>query len=242
LDHWLNAVPGTDLPPARIVSYECTSDEARGRWIALDQWPPAATECNLHPVEDGSLAESAPAGGATRYAVNPHDGPSTEVMGNTPWEPSQDQGLSEASDRRANGRYQTGRLVFTLSAFKEDTVIAGPVVLQLRASMTAHDTYFVSKLETVLPDGRVLPIEAGYLRARSRTSLVSEEDILVGTPVDYTIPLGDVHWRFSAGEQLRLSLSGGDFPMVLPTAPAGLVTVHHGEGTYVRVPICTTEA
>jgi predicted acyl esterase len=241
LDYWLSQTPGTEVPPARIVSFESTSDEARGRWIALDHWPPAGTQQRLYPVPAGSLSETPPADGVTRYAVNPGDGPSVDLMGSVPWSPAQDQGYTELSDRRPNGRYQLGRVTFTLPAWAEDTVISGPVELHLRASITAADTFFVSKLETVLPDGRVLPIEHGYLRAQLRSSFEREETVPAGTALDYSISLGDIHWRFSPGEQLRVSLSAGDVPLVLPLAPAGIVTVHHGEGTYLTVRLAALE-
>ncbi|MGC7095366.1 MmcQ/YjbR family DNA-binding protein [Amycolatopsis lurida] len=56
-----------------------------------------------------------------------------------------------------------------------------------------------------------------------------------GKPTRYQIALGQTHWRFKTGERLRVTLSGGDVPMVSPTAPAGVVTVHHGPDTFVDV-------
>jgi hypothetical protein len=41
--------------------------------------------------------------------------------------------------------------------------------------------------------------------------------------------------RFKAGEQLWITLSGGDLPLVSPAAPAGVVTIHHGDSNLVEV-------
>ncbi|OZF57604.1 hypothetical protein CH293_02485 [Rhodococcus sp. 14-2470-1b] len=125
------------------------------------------------------------------------------------------------------------RSTFTLPAFEEDTTIAGPATLHVNASTTAPDTYFVSTLEVVTPDGKVLPVEAGCLRAQLRDGLERAVPVTPDEPHDYTIELGQTHWRFKAGEQLRVTLSSGDAPKISSTAPAGTVTINHGSGTFV---------
>ena len=52
---------------------------------------------------------------------------------------------------------------------------------------------------------------------------------------NYRIELGQMHWRFKQGEQLRVTLGAGDAPRIIPTSPSGIVTVHHGENTFLEV-------
>ncbi|KXX60337.1 CocE/NonD family hydrolase [Rhodococcus sp. LB1] len=237
-DRWLAERPEADLPPTRVTSYESNSTDHSGEWRSLDQWPANSTDVlRLYPTGGGQLTESIPPPADTQYAVNPYDGPSEMETGTMPWAESQDQAQSETAKANELGRYSLGypRTTFTLPAFEKDTTVAGPVALHVSASITAPDTYFVSKLEVVTADGRVLPIEAGYLRAQLRESFERVVPVTPGEPTQYRIDLGHTHWRFTAGEQLRVTLSGGDIPKVNPTAPAGVVTIHHGDKTYVDV-------
>lgn len=239
-DRWLLDRPEAALPPSHVLSYESTSDAAVGQWEQFDQWPPVAAQTRrLFPAADGTLTTAAPTTGESRYSVNPNDGPSVDATGTLPTDPSQNQAASEMSlPPNQHGRYGTvdPRTTFTLPAFEKETSVEGPVTLNLRASSTAADTYFVSKLEVVTPDGKVLPIEAGYLRAQLREGLDHTVAVPVGKPVQYRIDLGNTHWKFEAGEKLRITLSGGDAPKIASDAPAGIITVHHGADTYVDIP------
>jgi putative CocE/NonD family hydrolase len=234
-DYWLAGLPEASLPPARVVTYEDRSERAAGSWAEFDQWPPAAaTNTRLYPTADGELARELPAPGTTTYAVNPYDGPSACVIGCLPTDADQNQMMSELNITNAQGRYAVGgRTTFTTPAFEKDVVVSGPVYFQFRAALTADDTYFVSKLEVLTAAGQVLPLETGYLRAQTRSSLERLERITPGDAVDYRIALGHIHFRFDAGQSLRITIGGGDVPRVLPTSPAGIVSVHHGESTFV---------
>ncbi|GAB3002354.1 hypothetical protein GCM10023080_079960 [Streptomyces pseudoechinosporeus] len=237
-DHWLAKLPGAQLPPDRVISYESTSAKAAGSWHGYNQWPAAASSSRrLYPTADGALAESPPAAEELRSEVNPMDGPSADVLGSLPYDPSQNQAVSDTKVVRPGGRYALNRTTFTLPAFTEDTTVAGPVTLHLNASIDAKDAYFVSKLETVLPDGRVLPIETGYQRAQLRDGLDKAKPVTPSKPTQYTISLGQTHWKFKPGEKLRVTLSGGDFPRVVPDNPAESVTVNLGSRTWVDVPV-----
>ena len=237
-DYWLAQRPGATLPPSRIISYEDRSQRGSGSWTGSQEWPPAdATARRLYPTSNGELTPDLPATGETAYFVNTYDGPSACVIGCLPTDADQAQTMSEFDTTNGHGRYTLGRTTFTTPAFTDDVTVSGPVELHLRASLSAEDTYFVSKLEVVTAEGQVLPLETGYLRAQLRSSLERPETITPGEALDYTIRLGHIHFRFDTGQRLRISLSGGDIPRVLPTNPSGLVTVQHGEGTYVDLPL-----
>ncbi|WP_427132159.1 CocE/NonD family hydrolase C-terminal non-catalytic domain-containing protein [Pseudarthrobacter sp. S9] len=76
-----------------------------------------------------------------------------------------------------------------------------------------------------------------YLRAQMRSSLEIAESIAPGEVNDYEIHLGHIHFRFQAAQSLRITISGGDVPFVIPTNPSGLVAVRHSKGTYVELPV-----
>lgn len=95
----------------------------------------------------------------------------------------------------------------------------------------------MSKVEDVLPDGRVLPIETGYLRAQFRDGLEQTKPVTPGKATQYTISLGQLHWQFKSGEKLRITLSGGDFPRVVTDNPADSVTMNLGSKTYAELPV-----
>ncbi len=236
-DHWLEARPAATTPPAKVISYEDCSKDGDGRWVAFDQWPPIATTTRLNPTSDGGLTVAVPQPSESAYAVDPFDGPSASLLGSSPADETRQQGFREARGTNSRDRYSGGRLTFTTQPFEKDTSVAGPVTLHLRAAITADDTYFVSKLETVLPDGRVSPLAVGSLRARLRRNRTELDTIVPGMSTEYDVALGNIHWRFLAGEQLRVTIGGGDFPRILPTAPAGMVTIQHGEQTCVDLPI-----
>ncbi|MFJ2111258.1 CocE/NonD family hydrolase [Streptomyces sp. NPDC087850] len=237
-DHWLAKRPGAKLPPDRVISYASTSAKASGSWHGYATWPSTSTSgTRLYPTTDGALARKAPARTGFDYQVNPVDGPSVGVTGTLPYDAGQDQARAELDTTLPDGRYATSRATFTLPAFTRNTTVAGPVTLHLNASIDAKDTYFVSKLETVLPDGRVLPIETGYLRAQLRDGLSKAKPVTPGAPTQYTVQLGQAHWQFKPGEKLRVTLGGGDSPRIAPTNPAGSVTVHLGSKTYIELPV-----
>lgn len=237
-DHWLKHLDGAALPPARIVSYEDSSARGSGSWTKSEQWPPMhAQQTRLYPTASGELLPDAPAGGETSYFVNPYDGPSACVVGCLPTDADQSQSMSEFNNDNDHGRYSVHRTTFTTAEFANPVVVSGPVRFHLDASISAADTYFVSKLEVLTEDGQVLPLETGYLRARMRDGLEREVAIVPGEVVPYVITLGDIHFRFNAGERMRVTIGGGDVPRVLPTCPAGVVTVHHGPGAFVELPL-----
>ncbi|MEU1301416.1 CocE/NonD family hydrolase [Streptomyces shenzhenensis] len=237
-DHWLGQGAKAKLPPDRVVSYASTSAKGAGGWTGSGQWPPAAAATRrLYPTADGALAVRAPAASRRTYQVDPHDGPSADVTGTLPWDTGQNQAPAEGDTTLPNGRYTTSRTAFTLPAFTENTTVAGPVTLHLNASISAQDTYLVSRLEAVLPDGRVLPIETGYLRAQLRHSLEKPVPVRPGARTDYEVSLGQTHWTFKPGEKLRVTVSGSDYPRITPDNPAGEATLHLGSKTFVDLPV-----
>ena len=61
-------------------------------------------------------------------------------------------------------------LVYSTTAFAQDTEVTGPVSLELYAKSSAVDTDFTAKLVDVWPDGFAQNLTEGIIRARYRDS------------------------------------------------------------------------
>jgi uncharacterized protein len=104
----------------------------------------------------------------------------------------------------------------------------------LRAAVSAEDANFVARLMDHAPDGSAREMTVGYLRAGHREGHVRVVPVPPGEFLDYELVLQTIHWRVQAGHRLRLSLSSGDVPALVPDVPAGTITVALGEGLCSR--------
>src|SRR4029453_9242494 len=91
-------------------------------------------------------------------------------------------------------------------------VIAGPVRLEVWFSSSAVDTDVVAKLLDFYPDGRVLPVAEGALRARYREGLDREVLLTPDQPTKLAVDLGPVAHRLEPGHRLGLLITSSNFP------------------------------
>jgi len=103
-------------------------------------------------------------------------------------------------------------LVYTSAALERTIDLIGDVSLVLYAASTAVDTDWTARLCQVDPDGVSTNLQEGIVRARYRDSLSDPTPIEPDQVYAYTIPLGPVGARISAGHRLRLVVSSSDFP------------------------------
>ena len=189
------------------------------RWCDADDWPPPECEPRAFYLHsdgkansargDGLLTEQHPLGDerADRYLYDPErPAPTTEPAG-----PS-DQRMVEARD---------DVLCFTTPPLDQPLVVAGPVTLDLWATTDAPDTDWTGKLVDVHPDGRVVLLCDGILRARYRDSAADPRPLQPGRPTRYSVDLGDIACRFDAGHRLRLEVSSSNFPKFDPNPNTG---------------------
>lgn len=213
---------GAPLPAARVTSYELPRDASLG-WAELDGFPPSdAGEVVLHCDVGGHLGEKPGPASSASFVVDAGDGPAALVF---------PPGPSLADEPGADRREPDGRrLGFVLAALEEDLVLLGIPKLSLRVAVSAADAVFVARLMDYAPDGTALEIAVGYLLASHREGHDRVVPVPAGELATYRLDLQPVHWRLRAGHRLRLSLSSGDVPALLPVAPDGTVTVACGEG------------
>jgi putative CocE/NonD family hydrolase len=204
-------------------------------WKQFDQWPPKqAQEQSIYLQAGGGLAWTAPAqkGSYSEYISDPaHPVPYTEDV--------HFQRTREymTDDQRFASR-RTDVLSFETPALEEDLTLAGPVIADLKVSLSSTDADFVVKVIDVFPDdfhygdaatqparGRETP--AGYpmggyqmlvhgeiMRGRFRESF---EKPIPFTPnkvetVKFAIP--DVAHTFKKGHRLMIQVQSSWFPLV----------------------------
>ena len=90
--------------------------------------------------------------------------------------------------------------------------MTGHVSLVLHISSSAVDTDFTGKLVDVYPDGRVLYLTDGILRARYRDSLSEPRPLEPGKAYELALDLAATSNVFLPGHRIRLEVSSSNFP------------------------------
>jgi putative CocE/NonD family hydrolase len=103
-------------------------------------------------------------------------------------------------------------LIYSTSAFAQDTEVTGPVTLELFAKSSAVDTDFTAKLVDVWPDGFAQNLTEGIVRGRYRDSQEKPAAMNPGQVYKFTIDLWATSNVFLKGHTLRLEVSSSNFP------------------------------
>lgn len=206
LMRWYTAVreQKTDAWPT-VVYYLMGANE----WCSADAWPlKEARTVAVHLREEGRLSTGAPDAGSEpdRYTYDPMN-PTPTVGGSivSYVYPPGSVDVSEVQKR-------PDVLTYTTPTLEEDLDVVGPLRLILYASSSATDTDFVARLSDVFPDGRVIQLQNGLLRARYRNLRGEPELLEPGRIYRLEIDMWATANRFEAGHRLRLDISSADFP------------------------------
>ena len=212
---------GHAQPEHYIRYYELGS----GKWYQSDVWPPAGvTTRTYYPAPDNQLlAEAGEAGGEDRYAVD-----YSATMGtSTRWHTNFGGGDVIYPNRAGQDKKL---LVYQSAPLAEDLHIVGAPVLSLSLRVSHPDPVIFAYLEAVSPEGEVLYITEGELRAIHR-KISSEgapyvqdgprhsfkrsdsQPVPVDDVVELKIRLASVAAMIPEGWRVRLALSGADSDM-----------------------------
>jgi putative CocE/NonD family hydrolase len=104
-------------------------------------------------------------------------------------------------------------LVYTSQTMKEALTFAGNAEAKLHVSTDTPDADWAVKLIDVHPNGFAQNIARGILRGRYRNSLLKPELMKPGQVYEITVDLGPVAATIAQGHQLRVDISGADFPL-----------------------------
>jgi predicted acyl esterase len=132
-------------------------------------------------------------------------------------------------------------LEWTSATLSQALDVVGDIELDLQATSTAIDTAWIVTLQDVAPDGTVVDVTAGWLRASlrrvepGRSSVGSPEvpcrdaeAVVPGSLTAYRIPLVTNARRFAAGHRIRLVVTSDDQD---PKTPAIMGFRHATVGT-----------
>ena len=86
--------------------------------------------------------------------------------------------------------------------------------MELYAATDVPDTDFVCRLTDVAPDGYQRQIAAGYVRARHRNGLFTNDFLTPGETVLYQFGIGHTAYRVPAGHAVGLQVTGSMFPAI----------------------------
>jgi putative CocE/NonD family hydrolase len=112
-------------------------------------------------------------------------------------------------------------LVYSSDPMTVDTEVTGPTTVDLWAASSAPDTDFTAKLTAVKPDGRVINLNNGILRAAFRDSLSKPQPITPGRPYEYKIAVWPTSYLLRAGDRIRVEISSSDYPQFAPNPNTG---------------------
>ncbi len=224
-DHWLQQ-PDLDFDLEPTVRYYTMGANA---WRTCCKWPPGGityTHYYLHgptdrathrPNAGGTLSRRSPTWDRPqRYTYDPHR-PVPTRGGNTiglPWG-SYDQ-------RPVTGEARDDVLSFTGEPLTTPLEVTGPVQAILYAASSAPDTDFTVKLLDVRPDGRMVNVCAGIIRARYRHAGQDGSAPLQPERVyRFDVDLLTTSYLFRPGHRLRVDISSSNFPQFDRNANTG---------------------
>ncbi len=209
-DHWLKGIDTGMLEEPAVRLYVLGEDV----WRDEPQWPPARVRYTPYYLRSAGSANTRRGDGALdtdppgqepadSYVYDPAD-PTPSVAGRMvrPDGPT-DQGPIE--DRE-------DVLVFSTPPLTDDVEVTGPVVARIWASSSAPDTDWVVKVCDVHPDGYVLRLCDGMIRARYRRSQSSPVPLESGRVEEYHIELLPTSNLFRRGHRIRVEVASANFP------------------------------
>lgn len=205
-DHWLKGLDGGWSAEPHVRVFETGTN----RWLTPPAWPLPAERRPLYlRHQDGiSSLEPAPAvaGDPPRsYRYDPKD--PVRVPGGLSYEEFYEPPLDETHllDRSDVVCYGTAPLETPLK-------ICGWPRLELFADSDCDDTDWHVKLEDQGPDGRLIRVAAGCLRAMCRESLSDPTPLVPGEVTRFEVELNPVSHVFLPGHRVVLAVTSSDFP------------------------------
>jgi hypothetical protein len=206
-DHWLKGIDTGIMTEAPIKLFVMGANV----WRDEHAWPLARAVATPYYLRaGGQLSPEAPEAEAPdHYDYDPADPVPTRggALLMTP-----EYGAGPFDQRPIEARADV--LVYTTPPLERDTEVTGPITVRLWAVSSAPDTDFVARLTDVVPDGRVINLTDGIVRARYRQVRQGAPATLIepGRPYVYEIDLWATSNLFQAGHRIGLQITSSCFP------------------------------
>jgi putative CocE/NonD family hydrolase len=141
-----------------------------------------------------------------------------------------------AGDQRPDDAYAA---CFTGAPLSEDLTVLGMPAFTLYVSASVPILPVAVRLCEVAPDGTSVLVTKGILNLTRRDGMATPSPMPVDEVLPVSFHLEGTAWRFAAGNRLRLSINGSDFPNVWPTPLAGQLRIHWGpeQPSVVHLPL-----
>jgi putative CocE/NonD family hydrolase len=232
-DEWLKGrdtgIADTDQPIQVI--------EPGGRTYRASHYPLIESEVTrLHLAPGGRLTSTAPGADGGRDQV-------VFIGGSNPCSRSTQQfsaGLLPdelCGSKRLLPGPMPGEVAYTTDPLTAPLTIAGPIGLRLQARATTTDTMWAITLDDVAPDGSSVELTAGaqlgslraldvgrswrggpggYVLPYHPSTRASQQAVVPGEVTRYDIEIRPLFATLAPGHRLRVTISTGDFPHLLP--------------------------
>lgn len=206
---WLRDEPVAEQPRVRLFVM------GEDVWRDEQEWPLARTQYTPWYFHDGGLLDARlpQQPGIDEYVYDPRDpvptlggrllGGGGELAG-----PRDQRPLDERSDI----------ICYTSEPLTQDLELTGPVRVELWASTDAPDTDFTAMLVDIRPDGRVLNLCEGAVRARH---VIPVSPLVPGAAYHYTLDLAATSCLLRRGHRVGIRVSSSSFPEWEPNPNTG---------------------
>ena len=217
-----------DRPPVEVFVM------GENRWRGYEEWPvPGSREEHWHLHPDGLLSRQAPPPcEPDEYDYDPED-PAPTVGGHILLAPV--HGPGPRDQREVEERPDV--LLYTSDVLQEGYTVLGAVHATLYAASGAPDTDLIVRLVDVYPDGRVICVADGIIRASARESYPAPgvidpkptSPIEPGEVYEYAIDLWATGITFLAGHRIRVEVTSSSFPRWERNLNTGESNIHSAQ-------------
>lgn len=213
-DYWLKGMNNgvSTEPPIKIFVM------GDNYWRYENEWPLARTRYTNYYINSNGKANSQ-LGDGTLSLEAPVDRP-PDTFAYDPENPVPSMGGNVCCSMVPSGPWdqrpverRDDVLIYTTPPVTQPTEITGPLSMTLYAATSAKDTDWTAKLVDVYPNGYVLNIQSGIVRARYRDGARQPANLIQpGKAYEYRIDMWATSYVFQPGHRIRLEISSSDFP------------------------------
>lgn len=217
-DRHLKQDPAAQAKPFPPVRYFSMGDNV---WHDAQTWPPEGFTATSFYLRSAGKANTRQGDGRLSREAPTQDEPSDTFRAD-PANPTPSCPVTEARPIKAavwgpvdqsDTEDRDDVLVYTSEPLTEPLTFAGNAEAKLHVSTDTPDADWAVKLIDVHPDGFAQNIARGILRGRYRASLLKPELMKPSQVYEITVDLGPVAATLAKGHQLRVDISGADFPL-----------------------------
>ena len=243
-DYYLRGVGSVDKIAEASVFFS-----GENQWHTFDQWPAKnMQQKDLYLLPNGEL-------GFVHTAIAPYTNYAEYVSDPAKPVPYNDgihgyRTREYMTDDQRFASYRTDVLVYKSDTLKEDLTIGGPLVADLKVSISTTDADFVVKLIDVFPDnfeygatkkasrnnpedeyimnGYQMLVRGEIMRGRFRNSFEKPEAFTPNKPTQVKFTLPDVAHTFKKGHRIMVQIQSSWFPLV-DRNPQQFVDIYHAK-------------